>query len=553
MSNTASSANGTEDSSQEQHDVVIPEVLRGEHADDTQEDDGVTDGNQFDFSNTTPKGLFTRLKMLRTALTKLTLKLYSSFIELKNRQGESIRRYAIYLKGLMFASTPEEAHYRMSIAQTLDEQVHIPLKVGLIVVSIGLSFFGIWGVLAPLDTASYASGHIELTGYAKIVQHPEGGIIKEIFVKDGDYVQKGQPLIALDTRAARAKYNSILTHLLLEIATEKRLMAEMLNSDKVDFSDPLLNDPSNAEVVKVILKNQQSIFESKRKHYQENIKMLEEQENGYKNMVKGGEAVLQESRAQLRLVQKELKDFEALYAKKLIAHGPLLQRQADEHRLTGQVHQVTAQIAEMQDKVLEVTAQKSATEQGMLNRAQEEYKANHTDLLDMKANLEYAKDILNRTIIRSPSEGTVLNLVFHSKDGVISPHMKIMEIVPKDEELIAEVKVSTRDIDNIHYGSDVKLSLDAYKARLVPRITGKVIYISANKVYADRMTYGMMSAEYYVVRIRIDKDMISNLTTKVKLYPGMPVTAYIIEGTRTLMQILLSPILDSFHKAFREV
>lgn len=479
------------------------------------------------------------------------IRLYSTqkfvdFLSLLHTAKKKLHHHKNVLKNFLFADTIEEAHYRLQVAKTLEKQLHAPLKTGVIIIAVCISFFCVWGMLAPLDTASYAPGHIELVHHAKIIQHPEGGIIQEILVKDGDYVQKDQPLIILNPLNIQTQLNIIQSHLRVAIATEKRLSAEMLHKEDVDFSDPLLDQNDNA--VQVILKNQRSIFESKRKQQKEYLHMLESREQSYQQAIIGQEGVLESLKQQLKFVKKEQNSLEALYKQQFVSRSVLIHKQSEAQQITGNINNIIANIASTKERVQEIIAERNATEQQLLHHMQEEYRNAHSTVMELKNKFQNIQEVLQRTIIRAPNEGTVLNLMFHSKWGVIPPNMRIMELVPKNDELIAEVKVNVRDIDNIHIGSYVKLSLDAYKARFVPRIEGKVIYISAHKV----QPIPGMHFECYLARIKINQDVFSRLTTKVELYPGMPVTAYIITGTRTFMQILLSPILDSFHRAFKE-
>jgi len=158
-------------------------------------------------------------------------------------------------------------------------------------------------------------------------------------------------------------------------------------------------------------------------------------------------------------------------------------------------------------------------------------------------------DVLERKVVKAPVSGIVADLQVHTIGGVIAPGAKIMDIVPEDQKLIVESEVNTQDIESIHVGMIAKISVDAYKSRLVPRLNGKVIYVSADKTFDPR---NPQVPPHYIARIEIDDNEINNLVADVKLYPGMPVSVFIVKGTRTFLQYLLSPITDSFYKAFKE-
>ncbi len=169
------------------------------------------------------------------------------------------------------------------------------------------------------------------------------------------------------------------------------------------------------------------------------------------------------------------------------------------------------------------------------------------EIINLVSELSKAKDILKRTVITAPVSGKIMNIKYHTIGAVIQPASEIMDIVPQSEELIIEAKIRPQDIDSVHDGLKAKVSLTAYKGKKVPKLDGKVINVSA-----DIMVNEQSKESYFLARIKIDQKELANLKEQVTLHPGMPAQIFIITGSRSMVSYLLTPIQDSFYKAFRE-
>jgi HlyD family type I secretion membrane fusion protein len=223
-----------------------------------------------------------------------------------------------------------------------------------------------------------------------------------------------------------------------------------------------------------------------------------------------------------------------------------LQSRLDE--LTGRKAQLETQISNLKQSIAEAELEMLNTETEFQQHVANEYKENHAQLLEIREKYNAAVDRLKRTKIKAPSDGIITDLQYFTVGGVVSPGSKILDIVPQDDTLLVEAEVNPQDIDSIHIGLLARVQLQAYKARLVPRISGEVVYISAD-VITER---GTGKPPYYIVKVKLSQEEIRSLVADIKLYPGMPASVFIVKGERTFLQYLISPIRDSFYKAFKE-
>lgn len=461
--------------------------------------------------------------------------------------GKAIKNneYISDVKTLLFTKVLPEDGYHKEIEKDLKDAIKPGVKFGLSVLLVGFLFFIVWGGLAPLDSAAIAEGLVVLSGNHKKIQHLEGGVVEKINVTDGQEVQEGEVLMELNDTAAKARLQISESQRTLALAVEIRLIAEQKGLDELRYSEEDF-DFGNQEVVKSV-ETQFSLFQVRRSVIKGKINVLNEKINQYQEEIMGLEARLVSSVSQQESLKDELKDTEALFAKGLALKPRLFELRRRNDEIVGNVSEIKSRIASARQTIAETRLEILNTENNFQSQVAEEYKENHVKLLELTEQVHAAQDVLTRTKIKSPAKGIVTDLKYHTIGGVIPQGQEIMDIIPTEDHLIVEAKVMTKDIDSIYVGLVAKIQLGAYKARLVPRIDGKVIYIAADKLIDQQQGY-----PYYIVRISVDPAQIANLTYDVKLAPGMPASVFIVKGERTFLEYLISPIRDSFFRAFKE-
>ncbi len=459
---------------------------------------------------------------------------------------DKIKESFAFLKEMFFASNIDNKRLRFSVEKDLKMQVRKPAIFGAIVLIVALGFFVVWGGLAPLDSAAVAEGHIVVSSEHSAIQHLEGGVIKEILVKDGEYVEAGQPLIILSDTAARAQSEIILAQLQFTKIIEKRLIAEAQELDSVDFSDIIIGGVVNSENLSSFIKNQQSIFELNKTTLKTTLDMQEQkimQKISEIEILKAKKIGLIEA---LKASKEQFSIVEGLQGKGLDTKTRLLDSKSAMESKIAELSMTDSQIAMAREQIDEFKLSKI----GLITKSKQEnadnFRGTHINVLELEQKFHAVQDTLDRTVIRAPSAGIVTGLKYHTVGGVVQPAAVVMELVPRDDDLLVEAYLLPQHIESVYEGLETKVQLNAYKSRLVPRVDGVVTYVSADKFSTER------GEQFYKLRIKLNNDMIAKINSDIKLYPGMPVTVFVIKGERTVLQYLLSPIIDSFHRAFKE-
>jgi HlyD family secretion protein len=449
----------------------------------------------------------------------------------------------------LFAKTPEEAKYTLEIAQELRQQVSKPVKFAITLLVIFFAVFVVWGGLAPLDNAAIAPGVIVVSDHQKAVQHLEGGVVEEVLVKDGDKVEEDQIMIRLNKTQARSRHNIITSQLRKFKATQRRLAAEINGEDTINWDDPLfdLQEPEVQEIINL----QQNLLASRRQDLEGRISILQQRivQNG--EQIKGLKMQKSALENQLELLEDELKSSQKLLDQGLTRKTRFLELSRSKESIVGSIGDATAKIAGAYEQIAETKLQIMNLKDDFNNRLNEEQKEVQAKVNDLQAEFLSSKDILERTEIKAPAAGLVTELAQIGKGGVVRSGEILLKIIPENDKLIVEAKVLPKDIDSIYIGMKARVQLSAFKSRLVPRVDGKVIYISADRIQNPQ---GMQEGlpYYYLARVEIDDDELANINYDVRLSPGMPADVFIVKGERTFLQYILGPIIDSFHKAFKE-
>lgn len=471
-------------------------------------------------------------------------------LKLINFRGfnQAAKKLYMDIKDFMSAGSIEDAKYIMKHAEELKQQVRPPIIFTFTVIGIAIGFFVIWGGLAPLDSATIARGSIVVSGNHKTIQHYEGGVIDKILVKDGQTVKAGDTLMVLNDTAAKARLQMTLGQYRAAKATEIRLLAQKYGDETMNFDDEIF-DHSVPEVQKII-KTQESLFETQMKTLKGSIDVLNQKIAQYNEQIKGLESQMDSLNTQYRINAEQLKDLTQLHSKGFAKKTDVLAYQTRASELEERIASVRGNIASSKEAVSENQLQLLNIENEYHNKLNSELKEVQGQVLDLQEQYLAAKEVLYRTVVRSPVDGEITTLKYHTIGGVVGPGSVLMDIVPSDDVLIAEVKVDPKDIESIYAGLKAKVSLSAYKSRLVPRIDGEVIYVSADQVIDERQGPGGVG--YYIAKVSIDQKDIDKINYDIQLFPGMPVEVFIVKGERTFLQYMLSPIVDSFHKAFKE-
>ena len=430
-------------------------------------------------------------------------------------------------------------------ADSADESIRRHVTAGTILVAVLLFGVGGWASTAEISGALIAPGSVVVDSNVKKVQHPTGGVVGELFVRDGDRVKAGDMLIRLDETVTRANL-AIVTKGLTELYARKaRLAAERDGADSV-AAPPELADNANDPETKDALGSERKLFDLRRQARLGQKQQLQERITQLQQEISGLAAQQDAKAKEVALIEQELQGVRDLYAKNLVQINRLTSLERDEAQLEGARGQLVAQAAEAKGKIAEIELQIIQVDQDLSSDVAKELRETDSKIGEYVERKVTAEDQLRRTDIRAPQDGTVFQSTANTVGGVIAAGDPIMLIVPESDNLLVEVKVEPKDIDQVQLGQSVLLRFSAFNVRTTPELNGTVA-----RMGADTTTDQRTGQSYYLVRIAMTVDEIKRLGD-VKLTPGMPVEAFIQTGDRTMLSYLVKPLHDQLMRSFRE-
>ncbi len=417
---------------------------------------------------------------------------------------------------------------------------------GNILIGVFLLGFGTWSVLAPLKSAAIASGIVEPESSRKTIQHLEGGIVREILVKNGEQVLSGQVLIKLDDTKPRADFGSIRSQLWDAEASRARLVAEQLGDDRIEFPPALRSLAQKAVPLEAILSGQQKIFEARRRVTQSEIRIAHEKITQVQQEITGLTAQKEALAARSEIVRQQLDIIGSLLQKGLERKTTFLNLGQQKAALEGQLGETTAQISRAYQVISEAQANLVKIESDRQNEIAHSLRDAESQIMQLSDRLQSIDDQLARTDVKAPEAGVVVDLRIHTTGGVVGAGEPLLDLVPADDRLIVSARVRPEDINLVHPGLRAQVHLLPYNQRRVPLLKGEVAYVSA-----DRLVDKLTSQPYYAATIRVTDEQITKIH-EVEMVPGMPVQAFIETGQSSVALYMLRPLLDSFNRAFRE-
>jgi HlyD family secretion protein len=406
---------------------------------------------------------------------------------------------------------------------------------------------GGWAATTEFSGAVIAPGQVVVDSNVKKVQHPIGGVVGALNVREGDHVVAGEVLLSFDPTQVRANLLIITKSLDELMARRAREEAERDGADEIAFPPDLLaridTDPDVAHVVR----EERKLFDVRRVAREGQRKQLAERIDQARDEIRGYEAQQASKDAQIGWIGKELIGVNSLWQQKLVPYTRITALERDKSRLEGERGQLIASIAQANGKIAETELQILQVDQDMRTETGK-------DLADIRAKVSElaekkiaAQDALQRIDVRAPQDGVVQQLSVHIPGEVITPQGEpIMLIVPGKDALTIEARVQPQDIDQLHVGQPAVVRFTAFNPRTTPEVSGEV-----SRIAADVSEDAKSGARYYTIRIAIAQDEMAHLGAH-KLVPGMPAETFIATTPRTVLTYLVRPIHDQAVRAFRE-
>lgn len=423
----------------------------------------------------------------------------------------------------------------------------LPMTLGIAAFVLLIGGFGTWAATTNISGAIVAGGQIQVERNRQVVQHPDGGVVSEILVNEGDKVVDGEVLVRLDPTLRRSELAIVEGQYFELLARRARLVAERDGRDEITFSDEVLTraeaDPEVAELVE----GQRNLFFARLESLSSQTEQLSKRSEQINSQIDGIEAQITAMSDQHALIERELTDQQSLLDRGLAQASRVLSLQREAARLAGQQGDLVAQKARAEGQITELEIQVLGLE---TTRREEAI----TTLRDMQfRSRELAEqrlsllEQLKRMEITAPVAGVVYGLAVHAPRSVIRSAEPVLYLVPQDRPLIIQANIDPIHVDETHVGQEVMLRFSALDQRTTPELFGKVMQISAD-AFTDEAT----KASYYRAEIVLSEGEIEKLPEGVTLIPGMPVEAFLRTADRTPLAYLIKPFTDYFSKALRE-
>jgi HlyD family secretion protein len=413
------------------------------------------------------------------------------------------------------------------------------LVLGFIVV-----FFG-WAGLAPLDSAVMAQGTVVVETHRKVIQHLEGGIVREVRVIEGQEVKAGDVLIRLDDTQPRAQLGLLEGEADALTAQEARLMAERDGAAKVVFPAQLTARASDPKVAEA-LEGEERAFAARRDTSRKRVEILQSRKAENSSIHAGLQAQAAAVQTQLGLINKESGIIEQLVQRGIESLPRLLALQRQQADLSGQTGQISEKMSQITVDTGEIDLQIINLQNELRSEVLKDLRDVQTKRFDLVERIRAARDILARTAIVSPDHGHVVSLTVHASGAVVRPGEALLEIVPEDDQLDVEAHLSPQDIDDVRIGGSARVNLTAFQQYRLPMVTGTVTAISA-----DRLVDQRTGQPYFSAKVVVNRSSLAGYPD-VKLVPGMPVEVAIGTGSRTMLEYLTQPIRTVMRRGLRE-
>ncbi|WP_434051747.1 MAG: HlyD family type I secretion periplasmic adaptor subunit [Roseibium sp.] len=422
------------------------------------------------------------------------------------------------------------------LSKTVRKHLFFSLFVTIFVV-IGI---GGWATFTEISGAVVSSGTVVVESNIKQVQHREGGIVRQINVKDGDLVGSGDLLLSLDDTVTRANL-AVITKQLRELtAQELRLEAERDELKAISWPEERIESLGDIE------RGQQLLLEARQNSKDGRKNQLEEQIRQFNKQSEGLEAQVTAKESEIELIKEELADLDGLLNKQLVSKSRVSALRREQARLSGEYGDLIAQIARTKEAISERQIQILQIEESYRAEVLEQLQEARSRIAQLEEQKIAAEDELTRVDIVAPRSGFVHQLSVHTIGGVVAPGETVMQIVPREDQLIIEAQVQPVDIDQLAPGQVARIRFPSFDQRTTPELNAKLLTVAADLTQDERT-----GLSYYTAKLIIDDTELEKLGSQT-LVPGMPVETFLQTGERTVLSYLVKPVTDQIAHAMRE-
>lgn len=444
----------------------------------------------------------------------------------------------------MIHATHHDNHARP--AEAIRRSLRRTVMAGVAITAMLFLGLGGWAAWAPLSGAAVASGVIGPEGQRRSVQHLEGGIVRELLVRNGSEVTAGQPLVALDANITRAKYHAQIEEYRTNLAKQARLTAERNGAPDMTFPAGLWGEVGE-ENGREAFEAERDLFFSRREARKGQKEILHQRIAQHRDEISGLEEQIKSQSTQLALIRQEADGIRELVERGHERRPRLLALQRTMAEISGARAGNRAAVARAMSVIGETRARLNSLDSDRREEVETQLGEVQAALARLREETRATIDVLDRTVITAPVSGTVAELRVHTVGGVIPAGGDVLDIVPSGEELLIDARIAPADIDEVRPGLPARVIMTGYSMRTTPTLEGTVRKVSADRIVDDRT-----GESYYLARIELPEEHVWTVAPHVSLKPGMPAEVMVMTGERTVLDFLVAPITASFRKSFNE-
>ena len=448
-------------------------------------------------------------------------------------------------------TTQQKPPVQTSLPDLVEDEVNTqqPIRLGAAVLVVGLGAFLLWAGFAPLDQGVPASGTVAIETRKKTIQHSTGGVVKDVLVKEGQWVKEGDVLIEVSDTQARANNETIRQAYLNQRAVEARLEAELKNAASIHFGSDITANKADPFVQQLTM-TQQNLFAARRASFEAEVSALEQSIQALKDQLWGVDQSLVNRLVQIQLQEKHLKSIKTLAEEGYAPKNQVLQMEQTQTELKTALSDLKSNQARLSRSIEESQFRMAQRKQdyqkdvmGILAEVKKEVQAG-------KERLTTTNEELVRTQIKSPVDGQVVGMSISATGGVVMAGQKLMDVVPKSETLLIDAKVLPHIIDKVHTGMNVSVRFNTFANTPQLVVTGKLVALTSDVITDPSAGMGGISS-YYLGRVEITPEGLKVLGSRV-LQPGMPTEVLFKVGERTLLQYIMYPLTKRIAASLKE-
>lgn len=417
---------------------------------------------------------------------------------------------------------------------------------GLMVVAF-LLLFTAWAALAPVSGAVVAGGAIKVDMNRRTLQHQEGGIVKELLVRDGQRVRAGQPLLVLQDLRTDASADFTLSQYDGELIRSARLNAEKLLAGAISYPEEL-NSRRNDPRLRKLLERENFLFQTRRQALDQQVTILERQTQQSRDEAAALRQKVEAEAASLQLQRDELKANENLVAQGFVSATRIMAFKRAVMDYESRLRNDQAELAAAEQKASDLQFRGAMLRNQYTEAAAGELKESTAKLVELEERLRPLRDAAQRLTVTAPVAGEIVGLRVNAAGGVVAPREPLLDIVPDAAKLIIEARVAPENAQQVSARAIADVRLTGYKARLTPTVRGVVTYISSDRL-VERTANG--ESPYFLTHVEIDPAELEK-AGGLELRAGMPAEVHIRTLDRTPLQYLLDPLSAFFSRGLRE-